>query len=169
MANILWFLKKLFSFLAALLYNLFFNFIYELFFNVHRLSGRCLVVYLGISADVKIRGWPFNKMVFFDFHQYLAPNFHLNIFFSLETVFVLFATSNDVSLHLVSNILQVIVLFIFCAFLCYARNKPQYFTFKLRKFFTKSHLTKVQAFFYKVFEKFNNDLCEKRKKWGYKN
>ena len=89
-ANILWFLKKLFSFLAALLYNLFFNFIYELFFNVHRLSGRCLVVYLGISADVKIRGWPFNKMVFFDFHQYLAPNFHLNIFFSLETMFLFY-------------------------------------------------------------------------------
>ena len=89
-ANILWFLKKLFPFLAALLYNLFFNFIYELFFNVHRLSGRCLVVYLGISADVKIRGWPFNKMVFFDFHQYLAPNFHLNIFFSLETMFLFY-------------------------------------------------------------------------------
>ena len=130
-ANILWFLKKLFSFLAALLHNLIFNFYMNLIFNVYRVSGSCLVIYSGISVDVKIRGWLFNKMVFFAFHQYL--NFHWIFFFVGNYSFVLFATWNDVSIYLVSNISQVILVFTFCEFLCCSRNKPQYFTFMLRK------------------------------------
>ena len=102
-------------------------------------------------------------MVFFAFHQYLALNLHWNNFFSGNYISVRFATWNDASIYLVSNILQVILVFTFCGCLYYARKKPQYFTFMARKSFTK---TKVQAFFYKFFEKFNNGpyLWKKRLK-----
>ena len=92
----------------------------------------------------------------FVFHLYLTTNFHLNIFFAGNYISVLFATWNDVSIYFVSNISRY--LFIFCGCLCYARKKPQYFTFTVRKSFTYSHLTKVHAFFYKILDKFNNDL-----------
>ena len=72
-------------------------------------------------------------MVIFAFHQYLASNFHLNNFLAGNYISVLFATWNDVSLYFVSNISQVILVFIFCGHLCYARKKPQYFTFTEKK------------------------------------
>ena len=97
-------------------------------------------------------------MVFFAFHQYLATIFHINNFCAANYISIQFATWNNVSVYFVLNISQAILVFIFCGYLCYARKKPQYFTFMVRKSFTSSHLTKVQAFFYKMFEKFNNDL-----------
>ena len=75
-------------------------------------------------------------MVFFAFHQYLATNVHLNIFFAENYFSFLFAPWNDVSIYLVSNILQVILVLIFCGYLCYARKMPQYFTFRVTKSFT---------------------------------
>ena len=81
-------------------------------------------------------------MVFFAFHQYLITNFHLTVFFAGKYISVHFAPWNDVSIYFVSNILQVVLVFIFCGCLCYARKEPH----------------KVQAFFYKIFEELNNDL-----------
>ena len=66
----------------------------------------------------------------------MATNFHLNIFFFAGNyISVLFTAWNDVLIHFVSNILRVIVVFIFCGCLCCVRKKPQYFTFKVRKSF----------------------------------
>ena len=81
-------------------------------------------------------------MVFFAFNQYLITNFHLTVFFAGKYISVHFAPWNDVSIYFVSNILQVVLVFIFCGCLCYARKEPH----------------KVQAFFYKIFEELNNDL-----------
>ena len=81
-------------------------------------------------------------MVFFAFHEYLITNFHLTVFFAGKYISVHFAPWNDVSIYFVSNILQVVLVFIFCGCLCYARKEPH----------------KVQAFFYKIFEELNNDL-----------
>ena len=52
-------------------------------------------------------------MVFFAFHQYLATNLHINNFFDGNYISVLFASWNNVSIYFVSNILQVILVFIF--------------------------------------------------------
>ena len=89
----------------------------------------------------------------------IKPQIFTQIFFFAENyISVLFATWNGISIYFVPNISQVILVFIFCRCLCYARKKPQYFILTIRKSFTWSHLTKVQAFFYETFEEFDNDL-----------
>ena len=108
----------------------------KLFVNVDRLSRSCSVTYVGISFDVKICGWLLGKMVFFAFNNYLATKFHLNNLFAENYIYVLSTTWNDVSFYFVLNIPQVTLVFIFCKYLCYARKKPQYFTFTVRKFST---------------------------------
>ena len=95
-------------------------------------------------------------MVFFAFHQYLATNFHLMNFFAGNYISVLFAAWNDVSIYPVSNILQVILVFIFCGCLCYARKKPQYFKFMLKLVKFKYGKLNFRPSFRE--EKFNNVL-----------
>ena len=85
-SNILWFLKKSFSFLAVLLHNLTINFIWNCL-CMHRLSRSRSVTYLVISVDVKFRGQLFSKIVFFAFHHYLATNVRLNNFVCWELYF----------------------------------------------------------------------------------
>ena len=59
--------------------------------------------------------------------------------------------------YILFQIFHKLYFFYFLRNCCYAGKKPQYSTFTLRKSLTKSHLTKVQAFFYKICEEFNND------------
>ena len=104
-------------------------------------------------------------MVFFAFHHYLASKFHLNNFLAGNYISVPFATWNDVSLYFVSNISQVILVFSFYCFyfLCfivdiYAMQERSHNISHLRKKTWLNIWLNFEAFFYKIFEEFNNDL-----------
>ena len=141
----------------------------KLFANVYRLSRSCSVTYLGILVDVKISGQPFSKIVSFCFSPVFSHKFSLKFFFCWELYFCPFATWKDVSIYFVSNTSQVILAFIFCRCLCYAKKKPQYFTFTVRESFTQSHLTMFRFFFINLLR--NLIMCNTLfvKKWGYNN
>ena len=96
-------------------------------------------------------------MVFFALNQYLATNFHLHIFL-LGSLFLSYLLLEVIYQYILFQIIHKFSLFLFFVD-AYAM---QYFTFRLRKSFRESHLTKVQTFFYKTFEEFNNDSISEK-------
>ena len=62
--------------------------------------------------------------------------------------------------HIVSNIPQVIDLFLFFADIYAIQERSHNISHLVKKILQKSHLTQVQAFFYTIFEEFNNGICE---------
>ena len=97
-------------------------------------------------------------MVFFAFHQYLDPNFLLNIFFCWEIYFCSICYLEWCINTSCFKYITSYPCFYFLWMFMLCKKEATIFHIYGRKSFTKSHLTKVQPSFYKIFEKFNDDL-----------